>query len=180
MASVCTTSGASRINFSASNCTGQSNWIFANSLESKPSSLLASIFSFIFPFSLSVFANRFSIEPNSAKNFLAVFSPTPGKPGILSTASPIIPRKSITCSGYSTPNFSCTSGIPHISGPLPFLAGRYIKIFSDTNWAKSLSEVTINTLKSSFSACFANVPIKSSASIPATSIIGMCIALSKA
>ena len=41
------------------------------------------------------------IEPNSFNSFFAVTSPTPGKPGILSAASPIMPRKSITCSGRS-------------------------------------------------------------------------------
>ena len=78
----------------------------ASSFERIPNSLEASTFSFIFPLRSAVFSNNFSIDPYWAKNFLAVFSPTPGNPGILSTESPIIPRKSITCSGLSTPNFS--------------------------------------------------------------------------
>ena len=128
----------------SSNSTGTSNNILANSLESNPNSLDASTFSFIFPLSLSVLAKRFSMEPNSAINFFAVFSPTPGSPGMLSALSPIIPRKSITCSGVSTSNFFCTSGIPQTSYPPPNELGLYIKIFSETNCAKSLSGVTIN------------------------------------
>ena len=118
----------------------------ANFLDKIPCALLASILSFKAPFSLSVLSKRFSIEPNSANNFFAVFSPTPGNPGILSTASPIIPKKSITCNGCSISNLACTSGIPQISISFPILAGRYIKIFSETNCAKSLSGVTIKTL----------------------------------
>ena len=117
----------------------------ANFLERIPLSLLASIFSFNAPFNLSVFAKRFSIEPNSFNNFLAVTSPTPGNPGILSAASPIIPKKSITCSGRSISNRFNTSGIPQISISLPIRAGLYIKIFSETSCAKSLSGVTIKT-----------------------------------
>ena len=148
----------------------------ANFLDNIPNAALASILSFMAPFNWCVLAKRFSIEPYSAKNFFAVFSPTPGSPGILSAASPIIPRKSITCSGLSISNLAKTSGIPHISMSFPIRAGLYMKIFSETNCAKSLSGVTIKTLKFSFSACLAKVPIKSSASNPAFSMIGMCIA----
>ena len=102
-------------------------------------------------------------SPYSAINFLAVLSPTPGNPGILSTASPFIPRKSITCLGSFTSNFSFTSSIPHVSYPPPNI-GRYMKIFSLTSCAKSLSGVTINVLKPFFSAFLAKVPIMSSAS----------------
>ena len=77
----------------------------ANFFESNPLSLFNSIFSLNLPLILSVFSNSFSIEPYSARNFLAVFSPTPGSPGILSTESPIMPRKSITCSGSVISNF---------------------------------------------------------------------------
>ena len=87
----------------------------ASSLERIPNSFAASTFSFILPLRSAVFSNKFSIVPYCAKNFFAVFSPTPGNPGILSAESPIIPKKSMTCSGVFTPNFSCTSGIPHVS-----------------------------------------------------------------
>ena len=43
--------------------TGTSSIIVASFLESKPKSFAASTFSFIFPFSSCVLANRFSIEP---------------------------------------------------------------------------------------------------------------------
>ena len=48
------------------------------------------------PFILSAFSKTFSSVSYSANNFAAVFSPTPGIPGILSTASPIKPKISIT------------------------------------------------------------------------------------
>ena len=136
-------SGLSRVYWSASNCTGTSSMIRASFFDKSPKSLLASIFSFILPLSSWVLASRFSILPYSAKNFLAVFSPTPGNPGMLSTESPIMPKKSMTCSGSWTSNFCCTSGMPQISMPLPMRAGRYMNIFSDTNCAKSLSGVTM-------------------------------------
>ena len=56
-------------------------------------------------------------------SFLAVFSPIPGIPGILSTASPHKPNISITCSGLSTSNFSQISSGPNISLGLPPLPG---------------------------------------------------------
>ena len=70
--------------------------IVANFFERIPSSLFCSIFSLSFPFNSVVFCSNPSNEPNSFKNFFAVLSPTPGKPGILSTESPFIAKKSIT------------------------------------------------------------------------------------
>ena len=64
----------------------------ASFLDITPSALFSSIFSLSFPLSSLVLASRFSIEPYCAKNFFAVLSPTPGKPGMLSTESPIIPK----------------------------------------------------------------------------------------
>ena len=66
--------------------------------------------------------------------------------------------------------------MPIISTSLPIRAGRYINMFLETNWAKSLSGVTMNTLKSFFSAFLAKVPIMSSASYPSISIDEMSIA----
>ena len=128
-------SGSDIAKSSSSNVTGTSSIMVANCLERIPFSLLLSMFSRSLPFSWSVWARRFSIEPKSASSFLAVFSPTPGSPGILSTASPIIPRKSITCKGFCTSNFSCTSFTPQISTSLPPREGRYIKILSLTSCA---------------------------------------------
>ena len=58
------------------------------------------------------------------RGFWAVFSPTPGQPGILSEASPINPKRSITCSGRSTPNFSFTRSTPITSNSLSPNLGR--------------------------------------------------------
>ena len=61
-----------------------------------PISFEALTFSCILPFKESAFANKPSIESYSAINFWAVFLPTPLIPGMLSAASPIIAKKSIT------------------------------------------------------------------------------------
>ena len=113
-------------------------------------------------------------------NFFAVFSPTPGKPGMLSTESPIIPKKSITWIGFFTSNLFFTSSTPQISIPFPNLAGLYRKVESVTNWAKSLSGVTIYVNSPSFSAFFATVPMISSASYPLSSsiLIPNCVKIS--
>ena len=131
------------------------------------------MFSRCLPFNLSEFAIIPSTEPNSFNSFDADFGPIPGIPGILSAASPCSPRTSITCSTLSTSKRSQISFGPHISAGLPPLPGRNIFDLSVTNCPKSLSGVIINVLKPSFSAIFAKVPIVSSASKPATSIIGI-------
>ena len=84
--------GAFNFKSSSSNSTGTLVIIVANFFDKKPRSLLSSIFSFNFPFKCSMFSINPSREPYSFKNFLAVLSPTPGRPGILSTESPIIPK----------------------------------------------------------------------------------------
>ena len=127
-------SGSSKLslNLLESKSTGTSVIIVASFFESNPASLLASIFSRSLPLILSVFDNKFSILPYSLRNFLAVLSPTPGSPGILSTESPFIARKSITCIGSDISNLLFTSSIPHVSYPPPN-KGLYIKVFLLTN-----------------------------------------------
>ena len=70
--------------------------IVANFLERMAKSFPAFIFSPNAPFILSALASTFSSVPYSANNLQAVFCPTPAIPGMLSTASPINPKKSIT------------------------------------------------------------------------------------
>ena len=82
-----------------SNSTGTCVSIVANHLLIFACSTYNRIFSCNFPLSLSVFSKMASMLPNSWINFLAVFSPTPGTPGILSDASPHKPKISITCRG---------------------------------------------------------------------------------
>ena len=81
---------------SSSSGVGASSMIVANFFERIPCSLKFSTFSFCLPLSLSVFASKPSRDPNSAKSLAAVFSPIPGIPGMLSTASPMRPSKSMT------------------------------------------------------------------------------------
>ena len=71
------------------------------------------------PFILSALSSTDSSDPYSANNFAAVFSPTPGIPGILSTASPIMANMSITWSTFCMFHFSHTSAGPMISKSPP-------------------------------------------------------------
>ena len=57
-------SGSDISKSSALKVTGTSSIMVASFLDNKPSSAFASIFSFIFPLSWSVLANKFSILPN--------------------------------------------------------------------------------------------------------------------
>ena len=80
----------------SSKSTGTSILIVARKREKIICSLFSSILVLSAPFSSSVLCSNTSILPNSFSSFTAVFSPTPGQPGILSDASPIKPSKSIT------------------------------------------------------------------------------------
>jgi hypothetical protein len=86
--------------------TGTSVMMVARSLESSAWSEWVSTSSFCRPLSLAELAMRFSIEPNSAMSFWAVFGPMPGMPGMLSEASPIRPSRSMIWWGSATPQIS--------------------------------------------------------------------------
>ena len=88
--------GASRISLSSSKAIGTSKIMVANFFETKPCAAKFSTFSFCFPFSSCTLAMIFSILPYCLMSAFAVFSPMPGIPGILSTASPQSPKISIT------------------------------------------------------------------------------------
>ena len=63
------------------------------------------------PLIFSIFSKTFSTVLYSVNNFMAVFSPTPAMPGILSLLSPIRPFISTICSGVN-PYFSAiNSGV---------------------------------------------------------------------
>ena len=96
-------------NASSSNVTGASLRMVTSSLlrrsVSYPSRMAAAAFG---GFSSSTWAYAFSMVPNCASIFWAVFSPTPGSPGTLSDASPIRAFSSMNACGV-TPYVSCTS-----------------------------------------------------------------------
>ena len=102
-------SHSSTLKFSKVSAIGTSKLIVPNVFDINANSLLSTIFSLCFPFSPSSFFSiasyNFSIEPNFFINVNAVFSPTPGTPGILSELSPCNPFTSISCLG-SIPYFS--------------------------------------------------------------------------
>ena len=120
-------------NSSFSNSIGTSIFIVAKNLEKRICSLLFSSLSFSVPFMLAVFSRIFSIVPNSAINFSAVFAPTPGHPGILSEESPIKPSKSIMSRGEAMLYFSMTALSSNTSKPFPANFGLYMKIRSLVN-----------------------------------------------
>jgi len=90
--------GSSRTSVFMSSLIGTSTLMVARNLEKAIISRFASTLVLSAPFSRSVWASRFSMLPNSATSFCAVFSPTPGQPGMLSEESPISPSMSMTCS----------------------------------------------------------------------------------
>jgi len=118
----------------SSKVTGTSKIMVANCFDKIACCALSLIFSPSLPFTLSALSKTFSSVPYSCNNLAAVFSPTPGMPGILSAASPIKPKISITCEISLMSNFFKMPSIPTTSGGLPNTAGLYILIFSVTNW----------------------------------------------
>jgi len=112
---------------------GMSRQMVASSLESNASSVFSSTRSLSLPFSSPECSMTPSKLPYWCKSFDAVLAPTPGMPGMLSALSPIIPRRSMTCSGSSTSNFSRISSGPQTSAGLPPRPGRNIRILSVTS-----------------------------------------------
>jgi hypothetical protein len=112
-------------------------------------------------------AMTLSSVPYSASHFAAVFGPTLGTPGTLSTASPVSARRSSTWSGR-TPNFATTPSTSSVS--LLIVLTQVMP--GPTSCARSLSEVEITVSMPSRFAAFASVPITSSASTPSTTSIG--------
>ncbi len=107
--------------------TGTSKTMVASIFESLACSAFSSTLCLNFSLFISlVFSSIFSMEPNCSINFWAVFSPTPGTPGILSTASPQSPRMSINCSGSFIPYFWQKSALFIICAFSPIRAGLYI------------------------------------------------------
>ena len=109
--------------------------------------------------------------PTPCNSASAVFSPTPGTPGMLSTLSPISARKSIMSSG-PTPNFSTTPGISITVSVMVFTNVTCLL----TSCAISLSPVETTTSMPISVACAASVPMTSSASTPSITNSGIPIA----
>ncbi|CDB56460.1 putative uncharacterized protein [Akkermansia muciniphila CAG:154] len=115
----------------------------ASCLERVAMSPFSSTICLRFPFSLSVLDSRFSTEPNSPISSLAVFSPTPGSPGILSELSPIRARISTTWSARSMPHCSLSFARSITSWSLPLLPGFHRKQVEEISWPRSLSWETM-------------------------------------
>ena len=124
--------GSSLFSSSMFNVMGTSILIVARNLENSIIFRLASTLVFKAPFSSAEWERRFSMLPYCAINFCAVFSPTPGQPGMLSELSPISPSISMTCAGDWISNFAFTSSMPITSKP-PVCLGRYMKTFPPTS-----------------------------------------------
>ena len=150
-------------------CKGTSVFIVPKVLERSAKSLFSTNFSLILGFSVSVPSStdlyKLSIDLYCLIMSSAVFSPTPGTPGMLSDVSPISPFTSISSFG-SIPYFSLISSSPKVSTSVfpTFVCGILIEIFEDANWNVSLSPDTIVTSNPAFSPSFAKVPNISSPS----------------
>ena len=135
---------------------GTCKFIVPNVFDINANSLLFTIFSLCFPFKssspFSIFLYKFSIEPYLWINDKAVFSPTPGTPGILSEVSPCNPFTSINCCG-SIPYFSMIFSLLYKSVSVfpPFVWGILIVTLSVASWNVSLSPDKIVTSKFFFS-----------------------------
>ena len=109
-----------------------------------------------------------STGPNSRISLVAVFSPMPGTPGMLSEASPMRPFRSGMSSGPK-PYLAITCSRPNSSNSeMPFLVSSTLTL-SDTSCSASLSPVTMSASKPAFSAWLATEPMMSSASQPGSS-----------
>ena len=111
-----------------STSTGTSVQIVARYLENRICSLFSSTFFLSAPLSSSVRSTRLSTLSKSLISLIAVFSPTPGHPGMLSILSPIKARRSITCEVRWIPYRSHTSFSPRISKSCPRYDGLYCRI----------------------------------------------------
>ena len=110
-------------------------------------------------FTLAALARTFSSVPYSLSRLAAVFSPTPGTPGMLSILSPVSASRSPTWRG-GTPHFSSTS-----LGPYHFsYMESYERRESSTSCIRSLSPVTMTTSQPCARARRASVAMTSSAS----------------
>ena len=96
-------SHSSTLKFSKVSSIGTCVSIFPNCFERIANSLFSIIFSLCFPFKsssfFSIFSYKLSILSYLCIIYHAVFSPTPGTPGILSDVSPCKPFTSTSCSG---------------------------------------------------------------------------------
>ena len=130
-------------------------------------------FSESLPLSELAFSMIPSTVPNRESRSMAVFSPTPRIPGMLSDASPASARKSIICAGEERLQCSRTPCSSYISAPSPAWDGRYRRTPGRTSCAASLSGVAMYTSNPAAAPLTARVPITSSASKPSTRTTGM-------
>ena len=99
--------------------------------------------SFSFPFSSSVRASSSSTEPNSWTSLAAVFSPTPGTPGMLSEVSPLSATYSRYFDGGSPKRSSTAASSIRAMSEIPRRLNRTAEAAVRTSWKKSRSAVTI-------------------------------------
>ena len=111
---------------------GMSVRMVARSRESSICCSLSVTLFFSAPLSWSFPDSSASIPPNCFISVTAVYSPTPGQPGMLSELSPISPSRSITFFGLSIPYFAFISSGPSFSKVPPFI-GRSIQMFCPTS-----------------------------------------------
>ena len=116
-------------------CRGTSVLMVARNFEKRIFSAFSMSFRPMAPLMPGAASRRASMLLYSVRSLIAVFSPTPGQPGILSAASPISPSMSITCSVRSRPYLAHTSSGPRCSMPFAPFPGRHMVTPGRTSWA---------------------------------------------
>ena len=118
-----------------------------------------------------------SIEPYRPTRAMAVFSPTPLTPGMLSLASPMRALRSIMWMGSKPYSSRKASGVMSLVVVRPMRVDTsFTVVWSVTSWRESLSPVTTMVSHPAAVSLAAMVPIRSSASQPSISYMGMFIA----
>ena len=160
-------SGSKRYNSSSPTANSQSVLMVTSSLDNDKPPMCSRNVSPILPAISLALAITPSRVPYAFNHLAAVLGPHFGIPGTLSTLSPVSARKSMILSG-GTPNFSSTPAGVSVVSLMVFTS----VTLSVTSCAKSLSPVEISTDSPDASACFASVPMTSSASTPGTASSG--------
>ena len=116
---------------SMSSSIGTSFLIVARNFENSTFSRLARSFSLSLPLHSSMCSYIPSMLLNCCMSWVAVFSPTPGHPGILSAVSPIRPSMSITWEVSRMEYFSLISASPNkLNPPVPGLSCKVVGLTS--------------------------------------------------
>ena len=124
-------------------------------------------------------AYRSSMEPYRWTRAMAVFSPTPFTPGMLSLESPMRAFRSMMWMGSKPYSSRKASGVMSRVVVRPMRVDTsFTVVVSVTSWRESLSPVTMTVSHPAAVSFSEMVPMRSSASQPSSSYMGMFMAAS--